>query len=234
MALADWRGWLRVAMMATDRRDPLIDALVADLTPVRARRWTREALLLAAVVVIELVLFVLQHGVRPDMPRAMNDMAFWWKSTSLAVLAGLAAATALVSLDPAVSTARRLSRLWLALAVIVAAALAFGWLIDAGNTGSRGLGDRLEWHEGMECLVAIMVLSLPALVGLAVLMRRGASTRPGRTALAVGLAAACIGAFVFGFRCEHEDPLYLAVWYGGAALALSLLARMVLPRLARW
>ena len=220
--------------MATNPRDPLIDALVADLRPVRPRNWTREALLLAVLVGVEILLSVVLRGVRPDMPQAMTGMAFWWKSVSLAIFAGLAVAAALVSLDPAVTTAPRLSRLWQALAILTPVALALVWIIDAGGAGSQAILDRLAWHEGMDCLGAITLLALPPLLGLGILMRRGASTQPARTALAIGLAAAGIGAFVFAFRCEHEDPLYIAVWYGGGVLGLALLARLVLPRLARW
>ncbi len=65
-------------------------------------------------------------------------------------------------------------------------------------------------------------------------MRRGAPTQPTRTAAAAGLAAAGFGAFVFAFHCPHDDPLYVAVWYGGAVLAVTGLARLILPRLTRW
>ncbi len=215
-------------------RDPLIDSLVADLRAVQPRRWTREALLLGVLVIAEIMLFVMMRGVRPDMPQAMTGMAFWWKAASIAVFAILSVAAALVSLDPAVTTARRLSRIWKAMAVAVPVALGLGWLIDAGASGGAVLLARLAWHDGVECLFNVALLSLPPVLALGVLMRRGASTQPARTALAAGLAAAGIGAFVFAFHCDHEDPLYIAVWYGGAVLGIASLTRLILPRLVRW
>jgi hypothetical protein len=222
--------------MPTDlsRADPLIDGLVADLGPVRPRRWQLEAAALAGLALVEILLFIAVIGVRPDMPDAMGAMPFWWKSGSLAALALLSAAAVLVSLDPATTTARRLSPLWRALAIAVPVLLAMGWLLDAGAAGRAALLARLDWREGVDCLKNVGLLSLPPVAALALLMRRGAPTQPGRTALAAGLAAAGFGAFVFAFHCPHDDPLYVAVWYGGAVAMISGLARLVLPRLTRW
>ena len=214
--------------------DPLIDALVADLGAVTPRRWTQEAALLAGLIMVEGILFLSLNALRDDMPRALASMAFWWKAGSLGLLALIAAAAMLVSLDPATTTARRLSGLWRALALVAPLALALGWLIGAGASGRAALLARLEWREGLDCLANIGLLSLPLVLALAVLMRRGAPTRPDHTATAAGLAAAGFGAFVFAFHCPHDDPLYVAVWYGGAVLAVTGLARTILPRLARW
>jgi hypothetical protein len=214
--------------------DPLIDGLVADLGPVRPRRWQSEALLLAGLALAEVLLFFAFGDIRPDMPEAMGGMAFWWKSGSLAALALLSVAAVLVSLDPATTTARRLTPLWRILTLAVPVLLAAGWLLDAGAAGRAALLVRLDVAEGLDCLKNVALLSLPPVVALALLMRRGAPTQPRRTALAAGLAAAGFGAFVFAFHCPHDDPLYIAVWYGGAVALVSGLARLILPRLTRW
>lgn len=214
--------------------DPFIDALVADLTVVTPRRWTSEAALLAGLILVEGLLFLSLNALRDDMPRAMASAVFWWKAGSFGLMAIIAAAAMLVSLDPATSHARRLTRLWRALGLLAPAALALGWLIDAGASGRTALLARLEWREGLDCLANVGLLSLPLVLALAVLMRRGAPTRPDRTAAAAGLAAAGFGAFVFAFHCPHDDPLYVAVWYGGAVLAVTGLSRLLLPRLVRW
>ena len=214
--------------------ESLIDQLVADLGAVRPRSRAREALLLGGLVLAEIILFVTLRDLRPDMPQAMAAPAFWWKSGSFAVIALLAAAAALISLDPATTTPRRLAGLWRGLAIAAPAALALGWLIDAGASGRTALLARLEWRDGIDCLANIALLTLPLVLAFGVLMRRGAPTQPGRTSAAAGLAAAGFGAFVFAFHCPHDDPLYVAVWYGGAVVAVSGLARLVMPRLVRW
>jgi hypothetical protein len=214
--------------------DMLIDQLVAELAPVQPRRRWREAALLAGLVLLEIPLFLMLSELRPDMPQAMAAPAFWWKSGSFAVIALLAGAAMLISLDPATTTPHRVAGWWRGLAVFAPVALVLGWLIDAGASGRSALLTRLEWRDGLDCLMNIALLTLPLVLALGVLMHRGAPTRPGRTAAAAGLAAAAAGAVVFALHCPHDDPLYVAVWYGGAVLGMAGLARLVLPRLVRW
>ena len=79
-----------------------------------------------------------------------------------------------------------------------------------------------------------MALSVPAMLGLGLLMRHGAPTDGGGAALASGIAAAAWGAFVFVFACPYDDPLYIAVWYAVGCEFVALIARLVLPQLTRW
>ena len=65
-------------------------------------------------------------------------------------------------------------------------------------------------------------------------MRRGAPIDTNGTSLAVGIAAAAWGAFVFVFACPHDDPLYIALWYAVGCSLVTVFTRMVLPRLNRW
>ncbi len=153
--------------------DPLIDALVADLGSVAPRRPAYEVLLIAGLIGVELLLFVTLRTLRPDMPAAMATPAFWWKSGAFAVIAVLAAAAMLVSLDPAAANQRRSARLWRWLGLAAPLALALGWLIDAGASDRAALLARLQWREGVDCLLNVGLLSLPLVLLLGVLMRRG-------------------------------------------------------------
>lgn len=222
--------------MPTDmsRSDPLIDSLVADLAPVRPRRWRREAAVVVGAVTLEAFAVAGMLGMRPDMPAAMTTPAFWWKSLCLALVAGLGAATVLISLDPAVTIVPRLRRVLTALALLLPVALAAGWLVDAGSAGTAALVARLDWREGLGCVWHVIATAVPMLVLLAWVIRRGAPTRPALTATMAGLAAAGLGAFSFAFSCPHDDPLYVAVWYGAAAAIMVAVARIGLPRLIRW
>ena len=78
------------------------------------------------------------------------------------------------------------------------------------------------------------MLAMPAILVLGVMMRRGAATDPQATALAVGVAAAAWGGFIFVFNCPHDDPLYTIVWYSASVAAIALAGRIVLPLLTRW
>src|SRR5882724_891798 len=104
--------------------DPLIDRLTSELRPVRRRTAWSDAIALAALCAIELGLFV--GMLRPDMPMATDLLSFWWKLTSLGLIALVSGTVAIVSLDPVRSPRRGLR--WI-VAVIVAC-LAIGWILD--------------------------------------------------------------------------------------------------------
>lgn len=210
--------------------DSLIDRLVSDLKPVRQRTLRRDALFLGAMCLLELALFLAMGMMRPDMPLAMHHMSFWWKFGSLGGIAAVGAGAALVSLDPVRSPRRGLRIvLWL-----VAVALAAGWAIDAIQGSVPALAARLKWHDGLHCVVKMVMLSLPAVGALSVLACRGAPTDRTGTALAAGIAAAAWGAFLFVFACPYDDPLYIAVWSSVACSIVVLCARFVMPLLTRW
>jgi hypothetical protein len=210
--------------------DQLIERLVNELKPVRPRRLLRDALVLAVLCVVELGLFLALGPMRPDMDMAMEMPSFWWKLGSLGLIAAAGAAVALLSFDPAESPRPGLR--WVV--GIIAASLAAGWLIDAARAGLPALAARLNWHDGLQCVAKMVLLSVPAILGLGLLMRRGAPTDTGGTALAVGIAAASWGAFVFVFACPYDDPLYIALWYTVGCGFVTLASRLLLPRLTRW
>ena len=102
------------------------------------------------------------------------------------------------------------------------------------NAGGGMLRARLMWRHGIDCMIAIVILSIPVAVALGLMMRRGAPTDRKGSALAIGLAGAGWGAFVFIFQCPHDDPFYVAVWYGAGAAAVALIWWLILPRVTRW
>jgi hypothetical protein len=212
------------------RTDVLIDRLISELKPVRRRTALRDAIVLVVLCAVELGLFLALGLMRPDMPMAMHLPSFWWKLASLGLIALVSGTVAIVSLDPVRSPRRGLR--WTAALIVVC--LAIGWILDASRDGYSVLLARLDWPSGLQCLYKMVVLSVPAVIGLGLLMRRGAPTNGGGTALAAGLAAAAWGAFVFVFTCPFDDPFYVAVWYSLGCGTVTLFARFTLPRLTRW
>ena len=210
--------------------DPLIDRLARDLKPVPRRTAGKDAALFGLLCVVEMALFLSLGATRPDMPVAMEQPSFWWKLGSVGLIALVGAAVAVVSFDPVRSPRRGLR--WLA--AIIALCLAAGWIVDASRDGWPALAARVDWHNGMRCASKIVALSVPAMLGLGLLMRHGAPTDSGGTALASGIAAAAWGAFVFVFACPYDDPLYIALWYAVGCGFVTALGRLVLPPLTRW
>ncbi len=209
--------------------DPLIDRLARDLKPVRRRTAGRDAALLS-LCLVELALFLGLGPTRPDMPVAMEQPSFWWKLGSVGLIALVGAVVAVLSFDPVRSPRRGLR--WLAALIVLC--LAGGWVVDAARDGWPALAARVNWHDGVQCASKIVALSVPAMLGLGLLMRRGAPTDGGGAALASGIAAGAWGAFVFVFACPYDDPLYIALWYAVGCGFVTAFGRLMLPRLTRW
>ena len=210
--------------------DALIRQLARDLRPVRRRSLARDALILGLAGGVELALFVWLGFMRHDMPQAMGRPSFWWKLTSMGLIALIGGTAALISLHPARSP--RAGLRWLGVMLVLC--LAAGWGIDAGKDGWPALAARLNWRDGWQCVAKMALLALPALSGLGLLMRRDAPTDIGGTAWTVGIASAGWGAFVFVFACPHDDPLYIALWYAIGCGLVTIIARLILPPLTRW
>lgn len=212
------------------KTDALVERLTQELRPVRRRSIKREALLLLLLAAVEIAVFLGMGFMRPDMPVAMEAPSFWWKMTSLALIAVLGAGVAVLSADPVRSPRRGLR--WILVCLV--AIFASGWLIDAASYGLADLVRRLAWTQGLQCVWKMAVLSIPPAVVLGGLVRRGAPTDRSGTALAAGLSSAAWGAFVFVFACPSDDPLYIAVWYTVGCSIVTLLGRAILMRLSRW
>ena len=210
--------------------DVLVRRLAQDLRPVRRRSIARDALLLCLAGAAELALFLWLGFMRHDMPAATRQPSFWWKLASMGLIALAGGAVALPSFSPTRSPRSGLR--WLAL--MLAFCLAAGWSVDVLRDGVPVLLARLNWRDGWQCVYKMALLSLPALAGLGLLMRRGAPTDVDGTAWAVGIASAAWGAFVFVFACPHDDPLYIALWYSVGCGLVILAARLILPPLTRW
>ncbi len=208
--------------------DLLIDQLSSGLRPVRRRSIARETGWLLALGALELALFLALARIRPDMGQAIAQPLLWWKLGGPAILAAIGLVTAVRSFSPLVAPRRGLTLA----AIAIGLAATIGSLIAPYGAVAPTLAERLAPAHGLGCAAAIIVLSLPMLAMLAIFMRRGASTHAEGSALAVGLAGGSWGAFLFAFFCPVNDPLYILVWYSAGAAAVTLAARLILPRYA--
>lgn len=206
--------------------DALILELSTGLTPVRRRNVRREGLALLALIALELLLVVALGMTRPDIAEMILSPYLVWKLGSLALLAMASAAVALTSFSPHSSTRRGLTTL----SCLFSLAIIAGALITSSTQSARGFVERLEPVHGMMCMAAIIVLTLPIMVALTILMRRGAPMNAKQSATAAGLAGATGGAFVFAFCCPMNDPLYIITWYLLAIATVAVSARWLLPR----
>lgn len=210
--------------------DNLIDRLAGDLKPVRRRAPVAEAGLLAAVCILELAIFLGLGLARPDLMATLSEPVLWWKFGTLGLLAVIGFGTALRSFSPVASARKGLFLIGL----LAAASVATAWGLDTTHPRGAELLARLDPPDGLRCLGYVVGLSLPPLLLLAVLMRRGAATDRAGSATAVGIGSAAWAAWVFVFACPHDDPFYVVVWYALACSVIAIATRVILPHLTRW
>lgn len=209
------------------RTEALVEALCRDCEPVRPRSILRDAIILCVVGLVELLATGLM---RPDMHHAMYMPSFWWKMASMGVVAVCGVTVALLSADPTRSP--RAGLRWLAICVTVI--FTAGWLVDSMQDGFGELLKRLDSTMGIQCTWKMVALSVPSVVAMGILIRRGAPTDRFGTSLAAALGSAAWGAFVFVFACPSDDALYIAVWYMVGCGIVTLVGRSILARLFRW
>lgn len=208
--------------------DDLVERLARDLRPAPRHLAWKEGAGLAALCLAELAAFLAAGLARPDLATAAATPVMWWKFASLALLALTGLITALRATAPDRSPAR--GQL-VAGALAVAALAAGGWL---GATANGDLAARLAWRDGVECWALVSALSAPPAALLAWRLRCGAPTDPAGAAFVAGLGAAAWAALVFVLACQHDDPLYVMVWYGLSMVVIALAMRALLPSLLRW
>src|ERR1700678_1432390 len=90
------------------RTESLVDRLSQDLRPVRRRSIVREAVLLLLLAAVEVAAFLGMGFMRPAMPMATGMPSFWWKLTSMGLIAVMGAGVAIPSADPVRSHRRGL------------------------------------------------------------------------------------------------------------------------------
>ncbi|MEM9422080.1 MAG: NrsF family protein [Pseudomonadota bacterium] len=205
-----------------------IEGLVATAQPVVRRRVSVELLALVAVAVIQIVGASYFFGDDAWQKTSMFDGArVVFKVSFLGVAAVAFAALCLWSLDPATR------RMGSALAGVVGLAALVGFVGFEWQVGSS-FASTLYPQFGLRCFFSILFLALPVTLLLSLFMVRGASTQPNQTAILVGLAGGTWGAFTYALQCPFVSIYYLGVWYVGGIALVALVARVLLPRLARW
>lgn len=208
------------------KTDDLIAALSADATvePPVARGLARLAPLAVALAA---AVFFAVYAPRPDLfGAAAAATAMKLAFTLTLAAAGLAAASRLSRPGQRGAT---LALLFAPLALLAA--------FVAADLYRRGLVDwrpRLFGATAAGCFVLVTALAALPFVALLRALRRGAPESPARAGFAAGLAAAGLGASVYALHCPEDSPLFMAAWYGAAALAAGLVGAALGRRLLRW
>lgn len=209
----------------------LIDQLSSRAAPVRRMssplRRTLGWLALALVVV---AIIVSNFDVRAGWIRVMAspDATFEW---AMSLLTGVLAAYAVFQ----VSVPGRNPRwAWLPLptALLWIAGLCVGCMRDVVVNAGTGLAFNAN---GMECMRAITMTSIPLGLVLLLMVRHAGVVRPRPTALLVMLCAAALSSSAVSLIHDgSESSLMVLLWHVGAVLLLSLLSLLFSRRMFAW
>jgi hypothetical protein len=210
--------------------DPLVERLVADLTPVTEPPIARRLSIgLGAGLALSVLLVGLVLGFRPDMQSATLTMMFWVK---LAYVSGIGA-VALWAVErlvrPGVPTGNLL--LWLLVPTLAVACLAVAQLIKGPAEAREHL---IMGFSAAAAPWRIVVAALPLLVGLAWAVRGLAPTRLVFSGAMVGLAAGGFGAASYAMHCQESTAPFLLVWYSLGVIACGFVGAVLGPRVLRW
>jgi hypothetical protein len=211
----------------------LIEALVADLAPVRRLRppviRTGAWLLVAATVIGVLTLV---FGPRADFALRLQQPAFLLGAGASILTGALAALAAFLASLP------DRSRLWLALPVPAA----FVWISTIGygclSPWIALQPDSLEFGEAIECFGTLLASSLPLSVAMFWMLRHIAALRSTGVTLVAGLAVAALTATALSLVHEFDASVMILTWNLGAAalviVADAVIGRGVLARSFAW
>jgi hypothetical protein len=202
------------------KTDDLITLLSADPRPGRA---VFPDVLFAALgpILVTGSLLVMALGVRPDLSSALAAPVTLSKWLLPAVLFAAGMALARIQSRP---EAQPRAGWWVAALVAVAAValmIARGTALPATDWPSAVWG-----HTRGICLASITGIGLSGLIGGLAVLRRGATTRPGLSGLALGLASGAAATVLYAVHCGEDDPLFFVTWYGLSILILGVLGAM--------
>jgi hypothetical protein len=84
------------------------------------------------------------------------------------------------------------------------------------------------------CVLAIVLLSLPAFAVLVVVLRNGVPTHPPAAGAAAGLLAGILAGAAYALICKNDGALFVAVWYSLAIAFSTGLGTLAGRRLLAW
>jgi hypothetical protein len=173
---------------------------------------------------LSVAMVLLLVGTRPDFAVAVHSAPFAYKVAGMLALGlgGLFLAS-----RAALPGSGRLT----ALALVPALALlAFRAATDRSGLSFMGNSDISLY----ECVMIILVVSLPPLVVLLCVMRAGAPTRPALAGAIVGKLSGALGAGAYALACKNDAGLFVALWYPLAILAMAALGAAIGRRALAW
>ncbi len=206
-----------------------IEALVADLQPVRPVEPRGGMLLTLAAAAVAAAIVAAWLGLRPDIVAGKPHPMVMMREGMLLVLGFASLASVVASARPGVGQSSTGWR-W----ALAAAALFPLTSVVMSIAGDGFPTEVLFAIDGPLCLAVSVGGGLLIGAALTLWLRQGAPTALDRIGWLVGLASGSFGAFAYGLHCQSVTVFYVGLWYAGAIALCALIGRLVVPRLIRW
>jgi len=213
----------------TPHKDPLIDALVGDLRPVRVMKRRDGVLLVLGALAVTVAGGALWIGLRADLMSG-GASPLYVIVHGLLLLLGLAAASAVVVMASPQVGAHHDAPKW-AMAMVALLPLAAIATSLASGAGAEALFDR---QHDLNCLTHGVGYSLLVGVVLFYWLKRGAPVSQSQAGLYLGTAAGALGIFAYGLTCPLEAMNHLGIWHVMPVAIGALVGRFAIPPLLRW
>ncbi len=209
-------------------RDPFLDGLVADLTPVRVQRPRHGGVLAIASAALCVAAVATLWGLRADVTALAPSGIVLIRSAALLLLGAATVTAALVSARPGVG-GRAHGWPWALLAAATLPAAALWGALNGDARASDVISSSVPWCFGISLSGAAVIAAT-----ITAWLRRGAVTEPVRAAWLTGIAAGAFGTFAYSLHCPSTTIYYTGLWYTATVAISAVVARVVLPRLLRW
>lgn len=209
------------------KTEELISRLAADTVPRGTEPRTLLALALAGALLVVAAAFFGLIGPRPDFAQALQSWRFDYKFLVTITLATSAIAVLLPLLHPE-------GRANVRLLLLAPALLLLGVAIELATQPASGWAMAATGKNTLLCLTIVPALGLVPLLLMLWVIRTGATTRPGWSGFAAGLASSGLAATFYAANCTDDSPLFVATWYPIAVLALAILGAAAGKLVARW
>ncbi|SFA94336.1 hypothetical protein SAMN03159496_01082 [Rhizobium sp. NFR07] len=180
------------------------------------------SMFISVVSAFAVVTFVI--GPRPELIDMALTWTFQFKVLAMLLLAGGAGLLVRNAAIPGLSTAPVRALLPATLFLLV------GLAFDPSGfplTGARTMSIP-------NCVLAIVLASLPALLLLLAAIRRGAPTRPVGAGALAGLLAGSLGGLAYTIACINDGAAFVAIWYTLAVAIVAAIGAVIGNRLLSW
>jgi hypothetical protein len=174
-------------------------------------------------------LLLLKVGIRTDIAEAIFDGRVLFK-LGITFLSALLAVNLLLRVGRPEANLR-LPALLMMIPLVI---MILGVLTELLTVPPSLWAAKTMGRNPMVCLVVIPILSLAPMAGSMAVLRRAAPDNPGVAGAVAGLAAGCLAASLYAWRCPDDSPLFLAVWYTLSITTLSGTGYLFGKRALRW